>query len=127
MIAINPATRVFLCSNAIDMRFSFDALGGLVKSHFRMNPTCGHLFVFFSKRRDRMKLLLWDQDGFAMYYKRLERGTFSWIDDLNLNEGGEMDAADFAIILSGINPVGKISKKEEKKIVPPRVPPLQLV
>ena len=84
MLNIHPPTRVFICSQVIDMRFSFDALSGLVTSHLGMNPISGHIFVFFSRRRDRMKLLFWDSDGFALYYKRLERGTFAWIQDLDL-------------------------------------------
>jgi transposase len=129
MIEIHGSTRVFLCSQAIDMRLGFDGLAGMVKSYFSMNATCGHLFVFFSRRRDRMKLLFWDRDGFALYYKRLERGNFSWLDDLDLDDGGEMDASDFAVILAGVNPVIAPDPRREKKtnLVPPRVPPLQLV
>lgn len=129
MISIHASTRVFLCSEAIDMRFGFDGLAGLVKSYFSMNPTCGHLFVFFSRRRDRMKLLYWDREGFVLYYKRLERGTFSWLDDLDLSDGGEMDASDFAVILAGVNPMSSPAPKKENKNnpMPPRVAPLQLV
>lgn len=134
MLSIHPSTRVFLCSQEVDMRFSFDALSGLVTSHFGMNALSGHLFVFFSKRRDRMKLLFWDTDGFVLYYKRLERGTFSWIQDLDLTEGGEIQAADFAVILSGINPVsdrvhqrkGGLRKTTQKSVIP-RSTPLSLV
>ena len=84
MISIDPNTKVFLCSQAVDMRFSFNALSGLVTSHFGMNPLSGHIFVFFRRQRDRMKLLFWESDGFALYYKRLERGTYSWVGDLDL-------------------------------------------
>lgn len=127
MLNIHASTRVFLCSLPIDMRLSFDGLAGLVKSHFSMNATCGHLFVFFSRRRDRMKLLFWDSEGFVLYYKRLERGTFSWHDDLDLREGGEMDAEDFAIVLMGVNPINASRKRTESKSMAPRVAPLQLV
>lgn len=100
MLNIAPSTKVFVCSQLVNMRYSFDALSGLVTTHFGMNPLCGHVFVFFSRRRDRMKLLFWDMDGFALYYKRLDRGTFSWVTDLELNEGGEMEASDFSVILA---------------------------
>jgi hypothetical protein len=109
------------------MRYSFDALSGLVTSHFGMNPLGGHIFVFFSRRRDRMKLLFWDSDGFALFYKRLERGTFSWIQDLDLNEGGEMQVSDFTMILTGINPRSVTSHKAKKGPVVPPVAPLSLV
>lgn len=129
MINFHESTKVFLCSEAIDMRLSFDGLAGMVTSYFSMNPTCGHLFVFFSRRRDRMKLLFWDREGFVLYYKRLERGTFSWLDDLDLNDGGEIDVSDFAVILAGVNPIISRDPNKGKKThpMPPRVPPLQLV
>jgi hypothetical protein len=130
MLNIHSSTRVFLCSQAIDMRLSFDGLAGMVKSHFSMPATCGHLFVFFSRRRDRMKLLFWNPDGFWLCYHRLERGTFSWLDDLDLGDCGEMEAADFAIILEGINPVPTSREKRDygrNNLKAPSVPPLQLV
>jgi hypothetical protein len=73
--------------------------------------------------------LFWDREGFVLYYKRLERGTFSWLDELDLDDGGEMDASDFAVILAGVNPVSTpVSKRENKNnLTPPRVAPLQLV
>ncbi len=134
MLSIHPSTRVFLCSQEIDMRYSFDALSGLVTSHFGMSSLSGNLFVFFSRRRDRMKLLFWDSDGFVLYYKRLERGTFSWIQDLDLNEGGEMQATDFAMVLTGINPVSdrvhqqkRGFRKTKQNSVTPHSTPLSLV
>jgi transposase len=130
MLTIHPSTKVYICSQAINMRYSFDALSGLVTTLFGLNPLSGHLFVFFSRSRDRMKLLFWDSEGFVLYYKRLERGSFSWLDDLDLSEGGEMDAADFAIILAGINPSVPGTnglEKSKNKIMPPRTTPLQLV
>lgn len=130
MLNIHRSTRVFLCSQAIDMRFSIDSLAGMVKSHFSMSATCGHLFVFFSRRRDRMKLLFWNPDGFWLCYHRLERGTFSWLDDLDLGDCGEIEAADFTIILEGINPAPAPKEKREYRknnLKSPPVPPLQLV
>jgi hypothetical protein len=97
------------------MRLSFDGLAGLVQTHFGMNPLSGHLFVFFSRRRDRMKILAWDIDGFVLYYKRLEQGTFSWLDQLELLPGSEILSTDFALVLAGINPSsGKRSKRYSK-------------
>jgi IS66 Orf2 like protein. len=70
-----------------------------------------------------MKLLFWEPDGFALYYKRLERGTFSWIDDLDLNEGGEIQASDFAAILTGINPRADHRHRNRRRIPTPPVIP----
>jgi hypothetical protein len=102
------------------MRKSFDGLSGLVESHFGLNALSGFLFVFFSKRRDRMKVLAWEPDGFVLYYKRLERGSFAWVQKLDLNNGNEIYADDFALVLSGINPVSqstKISKQSVSLVV----------
>lgn len=128
MLALSPSTRVFICSNPIDMRYSFDALSGLVTSHFGMSPLCGHIFVFFSRRRDRMKLLFWEIDSFSLYYKRLDRGTFSWLTELDLDDGEEIQATDFAAILTGVNPCSTSKRKRSKNhYKAPAVPPLQLV
>lgn len=127
MLNINPSTRVFVCSKPIDMRYAFDALSWLVKSHFEMNPLSSHIFVFFSRRRDRMKLLFWDSDGFVLYYKRLERGTYSWVLDLDLDAGGEIQASDFALILTGINPRPGLCKDEKRTSMIPSTTPLHLV
>lgn len=127
MLALSPSTRVFICSNPIDMRSSFDSLSGLIQSHFGRNPVCGYLFVFFSRRRDRMKVMFWDLDGFALYYKRLERGTFTWVTDLDLDEGGEIPASDFSMILTGINPCSTNQKHRNTHHKAPLATPLQLV
>ena len=105
MLTIPPSSKVFLCTQPIDMRKGFDGLSGLVETYFGQNPCCGHLFVFFSKTRDRMKVLVWDLDGFVLYYKRLERGTYTWIIEIAKKEGAEIRASDFALVLNGINPV----------------------
>lgn len=104
MLNISSTTRIFVCSPPVDMRMAFDGLSGMVQTHFGQNPLSGHYFVFFSKRRDRMKILSWDIDGFVLYYKRLEKGTFAWVDDLDLGKEAEIAAADFALVLAGINP-----------------------
>jgi transposase len=68
--------RVFLCTLPTDMRKSFDTLARLVESELGQDALSGDLFVFRSRRGDRVKLLYWDQDGLAIWYKRLEEGTF---------------------------------------------------
>jgi transposase len=115
VLAFPPSTRIFLCNQPVDMRLSFDGLESMIKTQFGANTLCGHLFVFFSKRRDRMKIIFWDLDGFALYYKRLEKGTFSWIADVDLGPEKEIRASEFALILAGINPKEvKRSKRLER-------------
>jgi hypothetical protein len=64
--------RIFLCLNPIKMQFSFDTLMGLAQEIFNQDPLSGHLFLFFNRKRDRIKILFWDADGFCIWYKKLE-------------------------------------------------------
>ena len=70
------AVQIYLCTAATDMRKGFDTLALLVREHLGRDPLSGHLFLFVGRRRDRLKLLYWDQDGYALWYKRLEEGTY---------------------------------------------------
>ena len=76
MLSLSLSGRVFWCTLPTDMRKSFDTLARLVQTHLGQDPLAGDLFVFRSKRGDRLKLLYWDNDGWALWYKRLEQGTF---------------------------------------------------
>lgn len=76
MLALAPSTAIYLCTGATDMRKGFDGLSQIVAARAEQDVLEGGLFVFVNRRRDRMKLLWWDQDGLAFFYKRLERGTF---------------------------------------------------
>ena len=76
MLNIASQAKVFLCLVPTDMRKSIDGLCGLASSLLEQDPLSGHLFVFVSKRRDRVKLLYWDATGYAVWYKRLEQGVF---------------------------------------------------
>jgi transposase len=77
MIHLPASVRVYLCLEPCDMRKSFDALHALVRDYLVLDPYAGHLFVFASRRRDRVKILYWDRDGFAIWSKRLEEGTYA--------------------------------------------------
>jgi transposase len=76
MLALSANTRIFLCREAVDMRNGFEGLSGLVESIFAGELTSGAYFVFLNWKRDRMKVLYWDVDGLAIWYKRLEKGSF---------------------------------------------------
>lgn len=76
MLKLNRSVKVFLYGKPCDMRKGFNGLYGLVKSAMELNPLSGHLFVFINGNRNLIKVLYWDEDGLAMHYKRLERGTF---------------------------------------------------
>ncbi len=78
MLSISPAYRYHLYRKAADMRNGFDGLCGLVRNEFLQNPLSGDVFIFFNKRKNLIKLLTWQGDGFAIFYKRLEKGTYEF-------------------------------------------------
>jgi transposase len=77
MIHLPASVRVYLCLTPCDMRKSFDSLHALVREYLELDAFAGHLFVFASRRRDRVKILYWDRDGFAVWSKRLEEGVYA--------------------------------------------------
>lgn len=83
------------------MRKQFDGLSGLVGQHFEQDIFNGDVFIFINRRRDRLKLLMWDQSGFVLYYKRLESGTFQWPTDEKMNS--KWDWSDLVLLLEGID------------------------
>ena len=77
MMHLPASVRVYLCATACDMRRSFDGLHALVRDYLQLDAFAGHLFVFANRRRDQVKILYWDRDGFALWTKRLEAGTYA--------------------------------------------------
>ena len=77
MIHLPASVRVYLCLTPCDMRKSFDSRHALVRDHLQLDVLAGHLFVFTSRRQDRVKILYWDRDGLAVWSKRLEEGTYA--------------------------------------------------
>ena len=77
MLSLPASIRIFVYTGVTDMRRSFDRLAQLVEEHLGQDPESGHLYLFFNRRRDCVKLLLWEGDGFVIFYKRLEGGTFA--------------------------------------------------
>ena len=102
MIMLPSAVRIFLCTRAIDLRKSFDGLTGLVQECFGQDPLTGHLFLFLNRRRDRIKILYFDRDGLAIWYKRLEEGSFQMPQTVT-RDGVELQPAQLAMLLSGID------------------------
>ena len=96
------AARIYLYAQNVDMRKGFDGLHAIIQSGFPRDPLGGDLFVFLNRRRDRLKLMTWERDGWIIFYKRLERGTFerprSAADGLTM----ELDATDLTLILAGV-------------------------
>ncbi|MDZ7267096.1 MAG: IS66 family insertion sequence element accessory protein TnpB [candidate division KSB1 bacterium] len=103
MIALSPGLRFYLYSQATDMRKSFDGLSGIVTSILARDPMSGEVYIFLNRRRDRMKLLLWDRTGFWLFYKRLEQGTFQLPDNFASHTSLELRYDELMLILEGID------------------------
>jgi transposase len=103
------AARIWLATEATDMRCGFDRLAERVRAVIGQDPLSGHLFVFRSRRGDRLKILVWDRDGFLLWYKRLESGVFK----LPRVQAGacslELRASELAMVLDGID-VSKLQR-----------------
>jgi len=102
MISLPPSVKIFFCVMPVDMRCSFDSLAELVRQYFKEQPESGHLFVFRNKREDCVKVLYWDRDGYALWYKRLEKGTFK-LPQGQVSGGVEIDSTVLSMILGGID------------------------
>ena len=103
MLNFPPAVRIWLATQPADMRKRFDGLAELVRQHLHDDPLSGHVFVFRNQRRDRVKLLYWDEDGFVIVYKRLEEGTFRWPVAAEGQTSVTLRAAELAMLLDGID------------------------
>ena len=93
MLSIPESVRIFVARAPADFRRQFDGLAAIARDDLGMDPFGGHVFVFFNKRRDRIKLLVFQHTGFWLHYKRLERGTFEMLMDIDeADECIEIDA-----------------------------------
>ena len=103
MFALDSSRRYFMCQQPVNMRKGIDALFNLIQSESPLSPMPGDVFVFFSKNRQSVKLLRWDTDGFLLYQKRLEKGSFEQ-PRLNPSTGYyELSWETFSLIMSGIS------------------------
>ncbi len=103
MLALSNNTRIFAFSGPTDMRKGFNGLSGLVAEHFDVELLSGHLFLFCNRRRDRIKLLYWDKDGLAIWYKRLEAGSYQLPKIDSDTDSLEINQMQLSLLLSGID------------------------
>ena len=105
MIALPSQIRVFLYRLPTDMRKSFHGLVALTESALQQDPLSGSLFVFFNRRRDRIKILYWGQTGFCIWYQQLQKGTYQLPDEQSLEgqQTVEVTRAQLSLILDGID------------------------
>jgi transposase len=107
LLSLPPSVRLFVATQPVDGRKGADSLMALARDVLRQDPLSGHLFVFFSKRCDRVRVVYWDRNGFAMWTKRLEKGCFH----PTFSADGQlaaiaMEAAELALIIEGIDLAG---------------------
>lgn len=114
LTALGPG-RIFLATAPTDLRKSYDGLSTLVESAFCVDPTCGDLFVFLNRRKTQVRILYWDRDGFCIFMKRLERGTFRQVAENGGRVRVEIDAGDLALLLEGIDASGAKRSKRYRK------------
>ena len=109
--AIN--VQVFVCVQPTDMRKSFDGLSGMVREVLQQDPLSGSLFLFRNRGRDRLKILYWDRDGLAIWYKRLERGSFQFPTDLKPASDAtscQISSEELSWLLDGID-LGSVQRR----------------
>lgn len=97
MLRSAHGARIWVCNKPTDMRKSFDTLAALVENVLRQDPLSGHWFVFVNRRADRMKILCFEGDGYALWSKRLETGTF-----LLPRDRSELTMSELGLVLDGI-------------------------
>jgi len=103
MIPVFSHLRFFLYRQATDLRKSFDALSGIIRSELDQDPLSADVFVFINRRKDRIKLLVWDRDGFWLFYKRLEKGTFQVPFSADQQLSIQLSYDELLLILQGID------------------------
>jgi transposase len=101
VLSLLGTVRVFVAVPPSDLRKGYDGLARLAREVIDQDPLSGHLFVFANRKRDRIKILYWDRDGYAVWMKRLERGTFRW--PTLASDHVEWSAHELAAVLGGID------------------------
>ena len=113
MLTLPPSVKIYVATQPVDARKSFDGLAALVESEFGLAPLSGHLFVFLNRRGHVAQLMFWDRNGFCIVKKRLEAGTFKLarrdVEDEATHV--EIDSADLALMLEGIELAGAKRRK----------------
>ncbi len=104
MLSLPPSVHIYVAAEPVDLRNGFDGLTGLTRRLIREDPFSGHLFVFINRRRNRAKILVWENSGFWLLYKRLEKGCFKLPRQAGAgSQHIQVDATELAIMLEGID------------------------
>lgn len=104
MILLPRAVRVYVATEPVNMRRSFDGLMAEVRAVLALDPLSGHVFAFINRRRNQVKLLMWTRGGFTIVHKRLEAGTFTFVERLRSDaKSVEIDIHELSMLLEGID------------------------
>jgi transposase len=118
ILSFSKTLRYYVYRHATDMRKGFDSLSGLVNREFSMSPVSGDVFIFLNHQRNRIKLLHWQGDGFAIFYKRLEKGTYEVPLKESTGNSVEIPSQTLQLILEGIwlSSVRKRKRYEQNRV-----------
>lgn len=104
MLHLSASCHYYLYGQSTDMRKGFDSLSGIVSSQRQLNALDGSVFIFMNKKHNQVKLLLWEGDGFALYHKRLEKGTYELPHTINeASSSISISAQQLQFILQGVS------------------------
>ena len=120
MLSLPAMVRIWLCAQPTDLRKSFDSLASIVRDALGGDPLSGNIFVFRNKAADRIKLLVWEEDGYAIWYKRLEMGSFRFPAADDGSPQVEIRAADLIMLLAGVDLSSVKRSKRYHRPVPRR-------
>jgi transposase len=117
MLTLPAAVRVYLAAEPVDLRRGFDGLAAATRTLVREDPLSGHLFVFLNRRKNRVKMLVWDRTGYLLLYKRLERGTFHLPSAPTAGSRHvELDAGELGLMLEGWDLRGARRRERWKRL-----------
>jgi transposase len=117
MLTLPASVRIYVAAEAVDLRRGFDGLAAATRSLIRQDPLTGHLFVFLNRRKNRIKLLVWDRTGYLLLYKRLERGTFHLPTELVAGQRHvEVDAGELGLMLEGVDLRGAVRRERWRRL-----------
>lgn len=117
MLHLSSSCNYYLYAGHADMRKSFDGLCGIIKSQLFLDALGGAVFIFMNRRRTQIKLLLWEGDGFSIYYKRLEKGTYELPAISSSSNTLQLDAQQLQFILQGVS-LKKVAYRPRLKKIP---------
>lgn len=117
MLTLPPSVKIYVATQPVDARKSFDGLAALVEAEFGLEPMSGHLFVFLNRRGHVVQLIFWDRNGFCIVKKRLEAGTFKLMRAVeSATTHVELDSAELALMLEGIELEGARRRKRYQHV-----------